>query len=171
MLIKKICMIFAMLELCLGYPIRNLSLPEYKQVSRENFRAFQVTGNIEKWLGCFGNFIEESNRNLGDGNRMIQNVDPSHILSLLQGLMFYRNYVIMTIYDCKPCGTPENEPDLSRIKKMLEDINWQALMKNLYSKFDKVMKDFQDVRDFWERQELNNYGFSIGKLLVDCLAL
>ena len=171
---KVIYFVYVLIVLASGledYPIHDLTLEEYRVVSRAFFLGFKVKGNVDVWIRCYGKFIDEANDNLKIAIDKIQDVRDVKILSLLNGLQHYVNYVIQAIYDSKPCVDINKDPEILRMRSMIDGIDWQNLMKNFYKKFNQVMQDFINVRELWNRQDFHNYGYAIGTLLLDCLAL
>ena len=154
-----------------SYPVKDLNLEEYKIVAREAFKAFKISGSPEPWLKCFGKFLDEINQNLREANKKIQFVDPEYILDLLTGLQRFTNFLNLAIYDSRPCVDIDNNPDIKKIRAIIDDIDWQKLLYNLVHKFPHVMQDFLYVREFWNRLDMPSYGHAMAILILDCLAL
>jgi len=154
-----------------NYPIRNLNLDEYKIVSRAFYQEFGVGVHIETRLKCYGKFLDEANQNLKIAIADIQDIREEKVLELLAGLQHYRNYIMQTIYDSRPCVDINKDPEILQLRKIVENIDWKRLVQNLARKFPQIMKDFVSLKDIWNQQNLPAYGKLMGVLIRDCLAL
>eukprot|EP00826_Nyctotherus_ovalis_P022606 TRINITY_DN1748_c0_g1_i3.p1 TRINITY_DN1748_c0_g1~~TRINITY_DN1748_c0_g1_i3.p1 ORF type:complete len:170 (+),score=40.76 TRINITY_DN1748_c0_g1_i3:210-719(+) len=153
-----------------AYPQRRISLAEYKSMTLGLYKGFEVRGNIRFWMQCWRNYLDEANDNLEIAIREIQEVKPTKILSLFRGLQHYKNYVAVTIYDCRPCASLDRDPELQRLWNLIETVNWQNVLRNLSTRFNLIMDNFVETREYWNKQDMENYGKSIAILLRTCFA-
>ena len=151
-----------------SYPIRSLTLEEYRKVTAAMYEALEVRGNINFWMQCLQNFIEEANENLKIAIASIQVIQADKILTLVKGLQHYKNFIANTIYDCRPCADFNKDPELKRLLKLISTINWQNIVNNLSKQFNEIKDNFVNTREYWNRQDLVGYGRSIAFLIRSC---